>query len=186
MIQKEESVRNLFRKLIARLRGKRSGLNISFPNEPRTSGTNAPPTCPLCGVVPLNWDVHNKWCSVVVGTKSGEELWVGINGGVATDREPYPPKECVDRRTLKERLAGEQAKEQERLERLKWVKSPPDPEPIEGRTCTACGGKLVVEVLNYFWDRGTDHCAPADKKERCLGCGRETVVIASGPPCGWW
>ena len=57
----------------------------------------------------------------------------------------------------------------------------PAPEPTEGRTCTACGGKLVVKILNYFYEHGTDVITPADKVERCLSCGRLTVLVSNGP-----
>jgi hypothetical protein len=77
------------------------------------------------------------------------------------------------------RKAREQEEEQDRLERQKW-KSHPAPEPIEGRTCSACGGKLVVEILNYYYEHGTDVITPADKVEKCLNCGRLTVLVSSG------
>jgi hypothetical protein len=63
-------------------------------------------------------------------------------------------------------------REQLRLEQQKWVKSPPDPEPIVGRTCHVCGGKLVLIILNYFRDEITDVFTPADKVEKCVNCGR--------------
>jgi len=69
-------------------------------------------------------------------------------------------------------------KEQLSLERQRWLKSTPDPEPIEGRTCQVCGGKLVLVILNYFRDEVTDVFTPADRKEECLACGRTTALIA--------
>ena len=62
----------------------------------------------------------------------------------------------------------ENVKEEEQRERAKWIKFPPDPEPIHGRTCQVCGGKLVLVMLNYHWDRGTDVTTPADTEETCL------------------
>jgi hypothetical protein len=62
--------------------------------------------------------------------------------------------------------------EGEQRERAKWIKFPPDPEPIHGRTCQVCGGKLVLVILNYDWDHATDVVTPADKAEKCLSCGR--------------
>ena len=61
--------------------------------------------------------------------------------------------------------------EEDRLEREKW-KFPPAPEPIEGRTCGACGGKLVLVILNYHCEPWTDVIIPADKAEKCVRCGR--------------
>jgi hypothetical protein len=78
------------------------------------------------------------------------------------------------------RKTREQEEEEDSLERQKW-KSHPAPEPIEGRTCSACGGKLVVEILNYHYEHGTDVISPADKVEKCLSCGRSTVLVSSGP-----
>ena len=71
---------------------------------------------------------------------------------------------------------------EERRERAKWAKFPPDPEPVTDSTCQVCGGKLVVEILNYYREEVTDVVTPADTKETCLSCGKVTVVIASGPP----
>jgi hypothetical protein len=65
----------------------------------------------------------------------------------------------------KEWLEGQKWLERQKcLERQEWAKFSPAPKPIEGRICSVCGGKLVVEILNYFWDRGTDVCSAADTK----------------------
>ncbi len=69
---------------------------------------------------------------------------------------------------------------QDRLERQKWGKAP-QTTPIEGRTCAACGGKLVMEILNYYCEYGTDVISPADTSEQCLSCGRLTVSTSPGP-----
>lgn len=78
------------------------------------------------------------------------------------------------------RKTSEQEEEEDRLERQKW-KSHSAPEPIERRTCTAGGGKLVVEILNYYYEHGTDVITPADKVENCLSCGRSTLLVSNGP-----
>jgi hypothetical protein len=70
---------------------------------------------------------------------------------------------------------AERAREEDRLERQKWAKSPPSPEPIEGRTCAVCGGKLVLIILNYYCESWTDVITPADTAEKCLDCGRLTA-----------
>jgi hypothetical protein len=59
----------------------------------------------------------------------------------------------------------------EQHERRNWVKFPPDPKQIEGRTCRLCGGTLVLLILNYFRDEITDVITPADQVEKCLSCG---------------
>jgi hypothetical protein len=77
-----------------------------------------------------------------------------------------PPEKRLEQRRENERLEREEA----RLERRKWAKFPPDPEPIEGRTCAACGGTLVLMILNYHMEGGTDFVTPADKAEKCILC----------------
>jgi hypothetical protein len=82
-------VKNWLSKLIGQLRRDRTGLvllKLSFIRETEqglpTSGGTSMPTCPLCGVVPLNWDVHNKWCRFVTETKSTQTLLVRTDGAV--------------------------------------------------------------------------------------------------------
>ena len=60
----------------------------------------------------------------------------------------------------------------ERREPERWVEFPPGPEPITDRTCQVGGGNLVLVVLNYHWDHGTDVVIPADRAEKCLSGGR--------------
>lgn len=79
-----------------------------------------------------------------------------------------------------DRKIREQQQEEERLARKK-SQFPPAPEPIEGRRCIACGSKLVLIVLNYYCDPVTDVITPADKVEKCLGCGSLTLLVSRGP-----
>jgi hypothetical protein len=56
-------------------------------------------SCPRCGVVPLNWDIHNKWCGFVSETKNTEKILVGVDGvavRVAADQAKPPQKVCED------------------------------------------------------------------------------------------
>jgi hypothetical protein len=49
-------------------------------------------------VVPLNWDVHEKWCRFVSETKSGETILVGAETGivrVSLDRATHPPQDLA-------------------------------------------------------------------------------------------
>jgi hypothetical protein len=78
------------------------------------------------------------------------------------------------------RKIREQEQEEERLERKK-SRFPPAPEPIEGRACVACGSKLVLIILNYYCEPVTDVITPADKVEKCLGCGRLILLVSPGP-----
>lgn len=79
-----------------------------------------------------------------------------------------------------DRKIREQQQEEERLARKK-SQFPPAPEPIEGRACIACGSKLVRIILNYYCEPVTDVITPADKVEKCLGCGRSTLLVSRGP-----
>jgi hypothetical protein len=81
----------------------------------------------------------------------------------------------VDQQAL-EKAKAKRIKENDRRERESWAKFPPVPEPIEGRSCGTCGGQLVLVVLTYNYERGTDIFTPADTEERCLGCGRTTTL----------
>jgi hypothetical protein len=78
------------------------------------------------------------------------------------------------------RTIREQEQEEERLARKK-SRFPPAPEPIEGRACVACGSRLVLIILNYYCEPGTDVITPADKVEKCLGCGRLILLVSRGP-----
>ena len=86
-----------------------------------------------------------------------------------------PTVRVVEQRPLSTPVNGwraENVTEEERRERARWVKFPPVPEPEMDRTCQVCGGNLVLVVLNYHWDHGTDVVIPADRAEKCLSCGR--------------
>lgn len=67
----------------------------------KKSGSNALLTCPHCGVVPINWPVHIKWCRFVVETKSTHTLLVDTDGAV---RHPMD-------RASRELKTGEEPKE---------------------------------------------------------------------------
>jgi GGDEF domain-containing protein len=57
---------------------------------PNSFGLPVPP-CPICGVIPHNWSIHEEWRHTR-GDKGPEKL--------AADREAFPAHECVDRPTL--------------------------------------------------------------------------------------
>jgi len=57
---------------------------------PNSFGLTVPP-CPICGVVPHNWSIHEEWRHIP-GDKGSEKL--------AADRESFPEHECIDRPTL--------------------------------------------------------------------------------------
>ena len=99
------------------------------------------------------------------------------SGGFLVDGRPATVTVCLNE-SIKQQIltpSGKEAfdRELDRLERQKWGKIPPDPEPVEGRTCAACGGKLVREILNYYFLPG-DVIVPADTVDRCLSCGKAT------------
>jgi len=86
------------KKLVGRLwRNRTVPLKLSFgcetEREFESPGGSAILTCPLCGVVPINWTVHNKWCRFVIETKNSEKVLVGTGGGaerVPLDRATPP------------------------------------------------------------------------------------------------
>lgn len=91
--------------------------------------------------------------------------------GFLVDGIPATIQVCCTESDKQAILRVEQlARESEENEKQKWVKFPPDPEPIRGRTCAVCSGKLVL-VQNYFRDEVTDVVTRADKVEKCLSCG---------------
>jgi hypothetical protein len=97
--------------------------------------------------------------------------------GFLVDGMPATIHICSNESAKRAVLKAQQlASEPEGIERQKWAKFPPDPQPIEGKTCRVCGGKLVLVILNYFRDRDPDVFTPADKAEKCLSCGRSFVV----------
>jgi hypothetical protein len=81
-----------------------------------------------------------------------------------------PPDKKLEQKREKDRLEIEQ----DRVEREKWVKLP-DPKPIEGRTCGACGGRLVLIGL-YNCEPSTDVFTLAGTGEKCLRCGTLTEL----------
>lgn len=92
--------------------------------------------------------------------------------GFLVDGIPATIQVCCTESDKHAILKAEQlAREPEEHEKQKWVKFPSDPEPIQGRACALCGGKLVLAVHNYFRDEVTDVMTPADKVEKCLSCG---------------
>jgi hypothetical protein len=190
-------VKKLLRKFTGWLRGKRSD-PLSFYREPQAECTRAIPT-PLeaeSKVRVIIWtldEAETAWRTGRTKYDLGEtfrrfamslESMAGsflVDGNAA--RVVVCVNEAVKKRVLSAPLdkigalsisKAERASEENRLERQKWAKSPPDPEPIEGRTCAACGGKLVLIILNYYCESWTDVITPADTAEKCLSCGRLT------------
>lgn len=99
-------------------------LRLSFNRqnklEPQISSSNAIPVCPLCGVVPLNWTVHNKWCRFVTETKNTETVLVGTDDDavrVPLDRVTHAQQGCVDqmRSAFGKKTCGERLPKKENL-----------------------------------------------------------------------
>ena len=116
-------MKSWLKKLIHQLAEKRGLvlLRLSFNRqsklEPQTSRSNAIPVCPLCGVVPLNWTVHNKWCRFVTETKSTETVLVGTDDGAArvpVGRATHPQEGCVGpMQSAVEKTSGEKSSKKE-------------------------------------------------------------------------
>jgi hypothetical protein len=191
------SVKNLLRKFTGWFRGKRSG-PLSFYREPQAECTRAIPT-PLAAeskVRVIIWTLDEAETAWRAGRTKYDlaetfrrfamslESMAGnclVDGKAA--RVVVCVNEAVKQRVLSAPLdempgisKAERAREEDWLERQTWAKSPPDLEPIEGRTCGACGGKLLLVILNYYCDPG-DIITPADTAEKCLSCGASTVLI---------
>lgn len=72
--------------------------NLSKPIVEETGEQKAPnsfgatlPRCPICGVIPHNWSIHEEWRHTLAA-EDAEKL--------AADREAYPAHTCVDQPTL--------------------------------------------------------------------------------------
>ena len=57
---------------------------------PKSLGETVPP-CPICGVIPHRWSIHDEWRHTP-GAKGAEKL--------AADRKAYPAHTCVDQPIL--------------------------------------------------------------------------------------
>ena len=125
LIQREEPVKSWLKKLIDQ-RTEKQGLvllRLSFNRqnklETQTSRSNAIPVCPLCGVVPLNWTVHNKWCHFVTETKSTETVLVGTDDDavrVPLDRVANAKSGCeAEMRLAFEKTCGKKSPQNENL-----------------------------------------------------------------------
>jgi hypothetical protein len=119
-------VKSWLKKLIDQLTERQNGLvllGLSFIHQSKpelqTSGSNATPACPLCGVIPINWTVHNKWCRFVVETKSSHTLLVGTDGHavrVPVDRATHSQQGCAARRQpAVEKTCGENVPKRKKL-----------------------------------------------------------------------
>ena len=117
------SVMSWLKGLIDRLTKRRSERvppGPSFHREITADRATAPgdalPPCPRCGVVPMNWDVHEKWCRFASETKRGETILVGAETGIVRvprDRATHPPQGLVQAiRLASVRKSGETSPEQ--------------------------------------------------------------------------
>ena len=188
-------MKSWFKKLVGRFWRNRTvplkfGFGCETEREFDSPGGSAVPTCPLCGVVPINWTVHNKWCRFVIETKSTEKILVGTGGGA--ERVP------LDRATPP--LPGSVAPTQRAAEIESREKSP------DKATCLAYGnvsgerlpgernGRLVTARLQAGTDEGrlrraTEHTPPAQAvpEIHCAKCDATKSQLAvhgdSGPCC---
>lgn len=163
---------NWLKDFIERIRRKRPALESpqagsaeGTQREVRTSARPAFPPCPRCGVVPLNWDVHDRLCAIVAAAKKTDRLMVGESGVTAGASRParelsYGPRE-------------KKAPERENA-------VSPELQFIDGKTCHSCGGRLVLIQL-YDCEPWTDVITPAELAEECLQCGGRTVRFQSAP-----
>jgi hypothetical protein len=200
LIQKEETVWGWFKKLCHQFSGRRihpASLNLSANRHTMRAGecrssTALLPT-PLRTFVWTREEAEAAWTAkrtevnLALMLPNNTESIQSCTGGFMVDGRLASVEVCVNEAVKQwilttrseERRATE--REQDTFERQKWAKFCPNPERIEGRTCCLCGGKLVLIILNYHYEHGTDVISPADKAEKCLSCGRVTVLVSPGP-----
>lgn len=167
---------NWLKDFIERIRKRRPTLELPQAGSPagaqrevRTSVRPAFPPCPRCGVVPLNWDVHQKWCAVVTGAQKADRLLVSKSGV-----QRIAPGATLSLLDLSYGSRTKKPPEQEgavSASRLQF---------IDDKNCHSCGGRLVLIQL-YDCEPWTDVITPADVAEQCLQCGRRAVRLQSGP-----
>jgi hypothetical protein len=158
-------------------------LRLSFNPQnrlgPQTSRSNTIQVCPLCGVVPVNWTVHNKWCRFVSETKSTDTVLVGTgDGAVRVPLDRVGPmrsafeKTSVEKSKKKNFLTYSHELTPERSE--KDATFPPDPRPSGAERQK----QLSVQCA---------HPAEAVPDIRCVKCDATRTQLAargdSGPCC---
>jgi hypothetical protein len=169
LIQKERSVKDWFIKLIDRLRRGRTGGRES-ESEFRTSGGNANPPCPLCGVVPINWTVPNKWCRFVTETKSTQTLLVRTDGAarVPLDRATHPQQDSVGTMQPAAERSWQEWRSLKHANVLTTPKTGNDERQME---------RAIRDT----------HAAQADPEIRCIKCDATRTQLAThgdpGPCC---
>jgi hypothetical protein len=102
LIQEKGSVMSWLKRLIDRFTKRRTERVLPGPSVHReieaargTAPGDALRPCPRCGVVPMNWDVHEKWCRFASETKRSETILVGAETGIVRvprDRATHPPQ----------------------------------------------------------------------------------------------
>lgn len=186
-------MKSWLKKLIHRLTEKQGLvlLRLSFNRqnklEPQISRSNAIPVCPLCGVVPLNWTVHNKWCRFVTETKSTETVLVGTDDGAARvplDRVTHPQEDCVGQMlSAVEKTSAEESSKKETFLTFSHVfKGLPSEKERKGRHVPTRPGASTDEREMERTIKGTD---PSQRvpEIRCAQCdATRTQLAARGDP----
>ena len=191
-------MKSWLKKLIDQLTEKRDGLvllRLSFNRqsklEPQTSRSNAIPVCPLCGVVPVNWTVHNKWCRFVTETKSTETVLVGTEDGavrVPVDRVTHPKQGCFGpMQSVFEKTCGEKAPKKKDFLTYSHVSRELTPE--EKRKGRHVFTKPETSRAKRQKQRTVEDTHPADAvpEIRCMNCDATKTQLATrgnvGPCC---
>jgi hypothetical protein len=194
LIQREEPVKSWLKKLIHQLTEKQGLvlLRLSFNRqnklEPQISRSNAIPVCPLCGVAPLNWTVHNKWCRFVTETKSTETVLVGTDDEavrVPLDRVTHAQQGCVDqmRSAFGKETCGEKLPKKENLLTHSHVRRElPSEKERKGRHVPTRPGINTDEREMEHTSKGTDPSRRVPEI-RCAQCdATRTQLAARGDP----
>jgi hypothetical protein len=172
-----KSVKDWLTKLLGQLWRSRTGpvlLKLSYSREterkPQKSGSNAFLTCPLCGVVPINWTVHNKWCRFVTETKSTQTLLVRTDGAVRVpvDRATHPQQDSADTMQSAAERSWQEWRSQKHANVLTTPKTSNDEREMERAV-------------------GDSHPAQAVPEIRCVKCDATRTQLAThgdpGPCC---
>jgi hypothetical protein len=191
-------VKGWLNKLIDRLTKKRNGLvvlRLSFDRqskpEPKTWIRNAIPACPHCGVVPINWAVHNKWCRFVIETGSTETVLVGTEGvavRVPADRAAHPQKASVNRaQSLVEKGCGEKSPTKEIPASYSYVSREMTPEQERPGARVLTRPVTGSEERQRGHTKGDSYPPQAVPEIRCINCDETKAQLAVrgdvGPCC---
>ena len=190
-------MKSWLKKLVAHLTKKqnalvllRLGVNRRSEVAPQSSGSSVIPACPFCGVVPINWVLHKKWCRFVTETKSSETVLVGTDAvamRVPIDRRAQ--RRCIEPiQSAIEKARGEESPNKESFLPYLHLCREPTPE-ARGE-----GSHVPSRPRKNSDEREMEHTAEAPSVSQgvpeihCTNCDTTRAHLAVrgdvGPCCG--